>query len=149
MNQIRLPPNFQQITDHFVQICRTDTRVVATFLGGSYASSDVDAHSDLDLYAITTDEGYESFLVERDALVRKLGEPLFLEDFGAPHVCFFILSDGSEGELLSGRESDYQDIHGGQYRTLLDKSGILEDASFPLHKADEEAQLEMLRQQLN
>lgn len=149
MNQMLLPPNLQQITDHFERICRSDTRVVAAFLGGSYASGKADAYSDLDLYVITTDVGYESFLAERDGLVHQLGQPLFLDDFGTPHVCFFILSDGTEGELSIGRESDYRQIHGGPYRVLLDKTGILKNANFPLHKADEEAQIEMLRQQLN
>ena len=37
----------------FVAACRADERVVAAFLGGSYARGTADAYSDLDLSLIT------------------------------------------------------------------------------------------------
>jgi len=123
-----------------------DARIVAAFLGGSYATGATDAHSDLDLYLITTDEEYEAFLAGREAFVRRLGEPLFLEDFGKPYCYFFILVDGVEGELWIGHESHFQHIHGGDYTVLLDKQGILAGVDFPLHEAEPTEQTETLRQ---
>ena len=61
-----------------------------------------DAYSDLDRYLITTDEAYEDFFARREAFMRLLGEPVFLEDFGIPDIVFFIFPDGTEGELGFG-----------------------------------------------
>ena len=47
--------------NRFVAACQADERVVAAFLGGSYARGTADAYSDLDLCLITTDEAYEDF----------------------------------------------------------------------------------------
>lgn len=80
---MQLPDNHQNIVDRFIAICQADERIVAAFLGGSYARNAADQFSDLDLYFITTNEAYEDFLAERESFVRLLGEPLFLESFGA------------------------------------------------------------------
>jgi predicted nucleotidyltransferase len=61
--------------ERFVAACREDERVMAAFLGGSYARGTADAHSDLDLYVITTDGAFDAFCVERAAFIRNLGEP--------------------------------------------------------------------------
>lgn len=111
----KLLPNHQTIVDRFVEICQTDGRIVAAFLGGSYATAAADAHSDLDLYLITTDAAYEEFLAEREAFVRGLGEPLFLEDWGTPYCSFCIFADGTECELWIGQERRFTHIHGGAY----------------------------------
>src|SRR5689334_1848898 len=100
-----LPHRYQVVVDRFVAVCREDPRVMAAFLGGSYARGMADAHSDLDLALLVTDEDYDNFVDGRAAFVRRLGEPLFLDDFGAAGVVFFILSDGSECELAFCRES--------------------------------------------
>ena len=66
MSQANFPSNHQLIVDRFLAACQADAHIVAAFLGGSYANGTADAHSDLDLYLITTDEAYAEFLAERD-----------------------------------------------------------------------------------
>jgi len=146
MQQTKLPSNYKLTLDRFVTTCQADARIVAAFLGGSYATGTADAHSDIDLYVITTDEAYEAFLAGRETFVRSLGDPLFLEYFGKPYGYFFILADGVEGELWIGRQSHFQHIHGGAYTVLVDKQGILAGVDFPLHEAEPTEQTETLRQ---
>jgi predicted nucleotidyltransferase len=104
---------------------------MAAFLGGSYARGMADAHSDLDLASLVTDEAYDDFVDGRFAFVRRLGEPLFVEDFDSAGVVFFIFSDGSECELAFARESDRGHLYAGPARVLLDKTGILTEAPAP------------------
>ena len=115
--------------NRFLVACQADDRVIAAYLGGSYVSGTADAYSDLDLYLITTDEAYESFLAEREAFIRLLGEPLFLEHFGAVHGLFFMFADETEGELWIGRASQFQHPHEGPYRSSrpwgADNCGLL------------------------
>src|SRR6266542_1108037 len=92
----------QAFMDRFVAVCRTDARVVATFLGGSSVKGTADASSDLDLTMITTDDAYADFTAGRKEFLDQLGEVVFLEDFDLPHNVFFILSDGTEGEIWIG-----------------------------------------------
>jgi predicted nucleotidyltransferase len=87
---IQLSHNHQVVLNRFVAACQADARVVAAFLGGSYAHGTADAYSDLDLGLITTDMAYEDFLAGRAAFIRLLGEPLFLETFHHPNFAFFI-----------------------------------------------------------
>lgn len=148
MQPTKFPSHHQTVVERFLAACQADARVVAAFLGGSYASGAADAHSDLDLYLITTDEAYAEFLAGREAWVRQLGEPLFLADWGNPSCYFFILADGTEGELWIGQQSHFQHIHGGAHTVLLDKQGILTGVDFPLHEADPTEQAEQLRQLL-
>src|SRR5690348_1526058 len=117
----------QFVLDRFVAACREDRRVAAAFLGGSLARGEGDAYSDLDLYAVTTDEVHDDFVAGREAFVRKLGEPLFLRDYEGRYgrFVFFTLADGTDGELGLGRVSDFTHMHVGPYRVLMDKQGIL------------------------
>ncbi len=78
---IQQPQNHQVVMNRFVAACQADERVVAAFLGGSYARGTTDEYSDLDFYLITTDEAYDDFFAGREAFLRLLGEPVFLEDF--------------------------------------------------------------------
>lgn len=143
--KLQLLPNHQIVTDRFVAACQADERVVAAFLGGSYARGTADAYSDLDLYLITSDEAYEDFIAGREAFMRGLGEPVFVEDFELPDTVFYIFSEGTEGELGLGRESQFDHIHSGPYRVLLDKKGILAGAVFPQHEPAPARQRETLR----
>ena len=141
-----LPHRYQVVVDRFVAVCREDPRVVAAFLGGSYARGTADPHSDLDLALLVTDEDYDDFVDGRAAFVRRLGEPLFLEDFDLAGVVFFIFSDGSECELAFGRESDSGHLYAGPAQVLLDKKGLLTEApppSWPAEAPDD--QVETLR----
>lgn len=144
-----LPPNHRTVMDRFIAACRADGRIIAAFLGGSYASGTADAWSDLDLYLITTDEAYEAFIGDKETFIRQLGEPLYLEDWGTPQFYFFILADGTEGELGIGQASRFQQIHGGAYQMLVDKQGILAGVDFPEHTADSVEQRNTLRQLIN
>ena len=132
----------------FTSACEADNRVVAAFLGGSLASGKADAYSDLDIYAITTDDAYDDFVGQRRAFLRLLGQPVFLEDynvFGFDMV-WFTFADGVEGELAFARESSFEHIHGGPYEVLVDKKGLLAGKTFPLYQPSEEDQLRTLRQ---
>ena len=143
-----LAPHHQNVINRFIAACRADSRIAAAFLGGSQVNGMTDAYSDLDLYLITLDKAYDDFLAGREAFIALLGEPLFAEDFGIPNCKFFILSDDTEGELWVGRESRFQDIHGGPIHVLVDKQELLAGAAFPMQKADPLARVETLRQQI-
>ncbi|MCW5850073.1 MAG: aminoglycoside 6-adenylyltransferase [Anaerolineae bacterium] len=143
---IQLPPSHQLLLSRFVEVCQADDRVVAAFLHGSYATGTADAYSDIDLGLVTTDAAYQDFLADRASMIRQLGEPVFLEHFNRPHLVFFILADGVEGELAVGRESEFHHIHTGPYRVLLDKKHILAGVVFTGDEPSQADQVETLRQ---
>jgi len=107
-----------------------------------------DAYSDLDFYLVTTDEAYEDFNASREAFVRLLGEPVFLEDFDLPNIVFFIFSDGTEGELSLDRESQFNHKLGEPNGVLLDKKNLLAGAVFPGDQPAQAEQMEVLRRLL-
>lgn len=133
------------VIERFVAACAADARVAAAFLTGSYAAGTADAHSDLDLGVITADAAYDDFLTSREPFVRLLGEPVFVETFAQPDPLFFILADGTEGELAVGRESAYREVANGPHWVLLDKTGVLEGAAFVGRHPVEDEQREELR----
>jgi len=142
---MQLPHNHQVVINRFVAACQADERVVAALLSGSYARGTADAYSDLDLGLITTDAAYEDFAAGYAAFIRQLGEPVFLENFDLPNNVFFIFPDGTEGELAFGRESQFNHIHVGPYKILLDKKHILAEAVFLGHEPTQTDQIETLR----
>jgi predicted nucleotidyltransferase len=144
----QLAPKLQTFIDRFVAACQADERVVAAFLGGSYAKGTADAHSDLDLSVITTDAAFENFVAEREVFLRQIGELVFLENFERPYLVFFIFADDIEGELWFGSQGQLDHIQSGPYRVLLDKKGILAGATFPEQEPVQAQQLETLRQQI-
>ncbi len=148
-NDMQFPENHQDIVDRFVAVCQADERIVAAFLGASYARDAADQFSELDLHFITTDEAYEDFLAERESFVHLLGESLFLEDFDKTNGYSIIYSNGTEAEIWFGQESKSKDIHEGPYRGLLDKKDVLAGELFSQHVADPAKQMETLRHQIN
>ena len=132
----------QTVLQRFTEACEQDERVVAAFLGGSFARGSADEWSDLDIYAITADEEYEAFYGKRMAFMRKLGEPVFLEDFNGFgfDMVLFTFADGVEGELAMARESSYDDIHGGPHIVLVDKKALLDAQTFALYSPGDDAQ---------
>lgn len=146
---MQLSDNHQDIVDRFIAACKAHEQILAAFLGGSYAQDKADKYSDLDLYFITTDEAYKTFLAEREGFIRQLGEPLFLEDFGASHGYLIIFANGAECEIWFGHESNFKDIHGGPYKVLLDKKDILAGEIFPIQVASHVEQIEVLHQQID
>lgn len=137
--------NHQEIINRFTAACQADERVVAASLYGSNVRGAADAYSDLDLALITTDQAYEGFLAGREAFVRLLGEPLFMEDFDSPETLFLMFSDGTDTELSFGRESKFNHIQRGPYRVLVDKKNILAGAVFPEEEPTQAGQIEKLR----
>lgn len=145
---IQLAPKHQAFIDRFVVACQADARVMAAFLGGSYAKGTADAHSDLDLSVITTDIAFQDFVADREAFLRRLGELVFLEDFELQNIVFFIFSDDTEGELYFGSQSRLDHIQSGPYRVLVDKQAILAGAAFPEQEPAQAEQIETLRRQI-
>jgi hypothetical protein len=58
---------------------------------------------------------------------------------------FFPTIPRASCELAIGRESEFTNIHGGPYKVLVDKKGILNGAVFPWHEAEQNDQIETLR----
>ena len=141
----KLRPNQQVVLDLFTKACQQDDRIIAGFLAGSYARGAADEYSDLDLDLITTDEDFDDFYANLNSFMRRLGEPLFLEDFGLPNIVFYIFENGVEGELGIGRASRFTEIHTGPYQILLDKRDLLTGAAFHEKQPDPTEQTEKLR----
>jgi predicted nucleotidyltransferase len=139
------PRDVAGVLARFVEACSADDRIVAAFLGGSHARGTADGFSDLDLCLIATDEGHAEVVADREAIVRSMGEPLFLEHFGSQDHVFFILADGTEGELYLGRESALDAIEEPTFRVLLDERGVLARATFAAPVVDAAEQAEALR----
>jgi predicted nucleotidyltransferase len=142
---MQLHPNHQIMMDRFISACQTDDRVTAALHVGSYIKGLADAHSDLDLYLITRDDAYDDFIAERSAFIRKLGEPLFMEDFDLPDIVFLIFSDGSEVEISFGRESRLSQILNEPYKVLLDKQNVIANIVPTERPVDQGEQTEKLR----
>jgi predicted nucleotidyltransferase len=143
-----LPHRLQSVVERFVDACRADARVEAAFLGGSFAAGAADEHSDLDLGVITSDADYDAFLVDAAAFIRQLGEPLFVESFDLPHNVFYMLADGTEGELAIGRAGDFASMQRGPICVLLDPRGLLADADFTGAAPDDAERAERVRRLL-
>ena len=146
LQNLRLRPNHQAFLNRFVEAGQADQRVVAAFLGGSYAKGYADEYSDVDLSVITTDQAFEEFFNEREAFLRQLGELVFLEDFDIPDIAFYIFADDTEGELYFCSESRLDHIHSGSFRTLLDKKSLLSGVVFSESDPNPSEQTDKLRQ---
>jgi predicted nucleotidyltransferase len=145
----RPPPDIQPLLDRFVEACSNDERIVAAFLGGSHGRGQADAYSDVDLCVIARDDAYEALVGDRAGFVGRLGTPLFFEDFGFTGLVFFVLADGTEGELFFGSEARLEELEPGPtIRTLFDPGGILDGVAFAEERTDPAGQHEVLRQSL-
>lgn len=122
----------------FRDACRREDLIVAAFLGGSLATGTADDASDVDIYTVTREADYEQFFGRRDAFTRSWSRPLLLLDtrnfeglgFDMLH---FVLDDGVHGELALGHIGNFRTLHGGPYRVLVDKVGLLSGVTFPMH----------------
>lgn len=140
-----ISPN-QLALSRFVSACRADSRILAARLYGSHARGAADEWSDLDIAVVIVDDAYDEFIAGREAFVRQLGRPLFIEDFDNDGIVFFMLADGAEGELSIDRESNSIEPR-GMWRALVDKTGVLSRAQ-PRSEADLAEQVETLRRQI-
>ncbi len=141
-------PDPASTISRFTALCQDDERILAGFLSGSYARGSADEHSDLDLGLITRDDVFEDFAAGGANFIRRLGEPLLLEDFDQPDMIFFILTGGLEGELHIAARSAFTHIYPGAFKVLVDKTGILQGAVFTGDRALPENQREVLRRQV-
>lgn len=133
----------------FTTACHSHPHILAATLNGSHATGTADEWSDIDLGVIVADDAYDDFVAGREAFIRQLGEPLFIEDFDIPGIVFFILAGGAEGEMTIERESDFVAPY-GVWQVLVDKTGIFENrngasARSPVSKDE---QVEVLRRQI-
>jgi hypothetical protein len=145
--KVQVASNQQAVLQRFTAACEADDRVLAAFFGGSFAAGTADAYSDLDIYHVTTDEAYDDFFAQRQEFIRRLGTPVFLEDFNdfGFDMLIFTFADDVEGELALGRESNFEHIHGGPYKVLVDKKRLLTGKVFPMLAPTEEDQRKTLR----
>lgn len=125
------------VVERFQSACERDERVLAAFLGGSLAAHGEDDYSDLDLYVVVPEEKCAEFVARREQFVASWGEPVFTDltvDFEGLgfEMVHFVLDDGVNGELAIGHPANFRRTHGGEYRVLVDKAGILEGVEFPL-----------------
>lgn len=141
----------KEIIERFRSICLEDDRVVASFIGGSFATGSADEFSDLDLYAIVASEAYEQFLAAHREFFKRFSEPVLLEHFDGFgfDMYVFVLAEGIQGELALAKPDHFDHIHGGPYEVLVDKAGLLEDVEFPWQRPTESQQLDQLRTHLN
>jgi predicted nucleotidyltransferase len=137
------------VISRFIDACAADDRIIAAFVAGSSVTGTADAYSDLDLGVITTDAAIADVIADRRAIVSQLGEPLFLDHFGRDWNVFFILADGTEGEIFFGREGALEEVDVGPFESLLDERGILAGVAFPFSPPDADEQREHLRQILS
>lgn len=147
MNPLEITlPHHQLVLSRFLSACHSTPHILAATLYGSHARSAADAWSDLDIGVVIANEAYDAFAAGREAFVRQMGEPLFIEDFGNEGILFFILADGTEGELSYDRASDFTEPY-GPWRALVDKTGVLARAK-PRPQPDPAAGVETLRRQI-
>lgn len=137
------------VIDRLVAACADDDRIVAAFLGGSLAREDADGYSDVDLCVITRAGAYDDVVADRMSLIRRLGEPLLVEDWGIEGVVSFVLADGTEAEIFVGREDALDELWPGRHRTLFDPTGVLEGVVFAEERADPDDLEKVLRQTLS
>jgi predicted nucleotidyltransferase len=138
--------DLERIVRRLGTLCQTDPRIVAAFIGGSLATGTADEYSDVDAYLIVEDSAYASFLADREAFMRQLGEPVLLEHFDGFgfDMILFIFADGVKGELALAEASDFLHIHYGPYRVLVDRAGLLEGVTFPVEQVAIEEQRQHL-----
>jgi predicted nucleotidyltransferase len=67
----------RKLLERAVARFQDDGRVVGLAAGGSLAHGAADFYSDVDLYIVVQDEGFDEIFGERDATVEAVGSPLF------------------------------------------------------------------------
>lgn len=82
----------EDLVARFVDACATDDRILAVYLAGSIVLGEADEFSDVDFGVVTTDAAFAHVTAERSAIARRLGDPMFVEDFGNTDVVFVILA---------------------------------------------------------
>jgi predicted nucleotidyltransferase len=139
----------EQLVARFAEVCASDDRVVAAFVGGSLARGDADPYSDVDLCIVSTDEAADDVVADRAAIVAQLGTPLFLEDWGdRVREVFVILADGTDVEMVFVAEGDIRELQVGPITPLHDPTGLLVDLELPVRAASSDELVGELRRLL-
>jgi hypothetical protein len=87
---------------------------------------------------------------DRASLIERLGEPVFVEDFGHAEVVSFVLADGTEAEIFFGRGSALDQLWpGARCRPLYDPGGLLDGVTFQEERASPDDLETVLRQSLS
>lgn len=133
------------LTGRLIEAGTADRRISAGFLGGSRARGEADEFSDVDVSLVVDDDAYEQLVSEKGAFVRRLGEPLFAEDFGNEGILFVIFADGVELELNLARRSELATLRPGPHEPLFDPDGILSGLPSEYEELDRTAQVDRLR----
>ena len=136
------------LLERFAYACRADQRIVAGYLTGSHAAGTADAHSDVDLCVVATDGQRDAVWADREVLVRRLGDPLQIEDFDENDTVFFILADGTDGELTVTDAGVLPQSSRGPHRAIHDPDGILAGVAFVGSEPYLVEQVEQLRRQV-
>jgi hypothetical protein len=136
------------LLERFADACRADGRIVAGYLTGSHAAGTADAHSDVDLCVVATDGQRDAVWADREVLVRRLGDPLQIEDFDNDGTVFFILADGTDGELTVTDAGTLSQSSRGPHRAIHDPDGILAGVAFVGRDPYLVEQVEQLRRQV-
>ena len=76
-----LPKHRDVILKNALNDLKTDSNVLAIYLGGSLAKGYIDNYSDVDLHTIVTSEKKADFIKDKRTRAKKWGEVLFYEDF--------------------------------------------------------------------
>lgn len=76
-----LPKHRDVILKNALKDLKTDSNVLAIYLGGSLAKGSNDNYSDVDLHTIVTSEKKADFIKDKRNRAEKWGEVLFYEDF--------------------------------------------------------------------
>src|SRR5262245_56760988 len=121
----------------FREACEGEPRVVAAWLGGSFAAGRSTEASDVDVDAVSHEPDLALLWNRRNALVEAMGTPVRRDDhpnfeklgFDLVH---FELDDGVSGEIAFGHTGNFLTMHGGPHEVLLDRIGLLDSVSFPL-----------------
>ncbi len=140
--------NQRAVMQRFITACQKDERIIAAFLGGSYAKGTNDAFSDLDLNLITNDNCFAEFCADRNSFIQQLGEPLSLEDFGVSNIVCYVLDNGVEGDLEIGKEGELLEFHYGPYQVVIDKRRIFPGGVFNMPQPKPAEQTEKLRRMI-
>ncbi|HET6820589.1 MAG TPA: aminoglycoside 6-adenylyltransferase [Candidatus Limnocylindria bacterium] len=114
---------YDRLLERLTEAVQDDPRIEGLLLYGSRARGEADAWSDMDVGVVTTDSTADEVVRDRATLIRQVGEPLFLEDFGNPANVHVILADGVAFELIVRPVGELVDD--GPHRLVLDKHGQL------------------------
>ena len=128
---------FLRAVDRFRTACAEHPLVVAAFLGGSYAAGTERDDSDIDVYVVTRQEDYDTFVAGRRTFMESWGHVVWSEDvWNFEQLGFDMIrfrhADGVWGEVALGHAGNFMALHGGPHRVLVDKPGLLDGVTFPL-----------------